>query len=99
MVIEFSSPRYVIDHDIHLIDTHPPEFFKLAGVIYGGQSHFVCRIIDALGTIWYHDGMVTGSACRKESTLTDSEYDPYWLCTSNRNGLVKHALYAVYIRE
>jgi hypothetical protein len=99
MVIEFSSPRYVIDHDIHLIDTHPPEFFKLAGVIYGGQSHFVCRIIDALGTIWYHDGMVTGSACQKESTLTDSEYDPYWLCTSNRNGLVKHALYAVYIRE
>ncbi|KAI0753024.1 hypothetical protein C8Q80DRAFT_1096027 [Daedaleopsis nitida] len=30
--------------------------YRLCGIIYFTPSHFVCRFIDKLGDVWYHDG-------------------------------------------
>ncbi|KDR66409.1 hypothetical protein GALMADRAFT_1359834, partial [Galerina marginata CBS 339.88] len=53
----------------------------LCGIIYGGGAHFVSRIIDRSGTVWFHDGISTGSRCRKEQTvdlLSDLEWLSYY---------------------
>jgi hypothetical protein len=97
VIVELSMPRYIIDHEINYEDTNFS--FKLAGVIYGGQDHFVCRIIDSAQTIWYHDGITTGNGCERECTLSDISGNPSWLRTADKNGSVKHALYAFYIRD
>lgn len=34
------------------------ELYCLCGIVYYGNAHFVCRIIDQSGEIWYHDGYV-----------------------------------------
>jgi hypothetical protein len=31
----------------------------LKGLVYYGDFHFTCRIIDESGSIWFHDGMTT----------------------------------------
>ena len=31
----------------------------LKGLVYHGDYHFTCRIIDESGNIWFHDGMTT----------------------------------------
>lgn len=33
----------------------------LRGLIYHGDFHFTCQIIDSSGDIWFHDGMTTGN--------------------------------------
>ena len=37
----------------------------LRGIVYHGEDHFTCRIIDPDGTIWFHDGL-KGNACVQE---------------------------------
>lgn len=32
------------------------QMYRLCGIIYLTPSHFVCRFIDKLGDVWYHDG-------------------------------------------
>ena len=38
----------------------------LKGLVYHGDFHFTCRIIDESGNIWFHDGMTTGRSTLKE---------------------------------
>ena len=40
--------------------------YRLCGVIYFGNGHFVSRIIDKSGDIWYHDGASTGENVKYE---------------------------------
>ena len=54
---------------------------QLCGIIYGDGFHFVSRVIDASGTVWYHDGITTRSQCRREQTLNLLS-DCTWLMTS-----------------
>ncbi|KAF8973570.1 hypothetical protein BDZ97DRAFT_1648442 [Flammula alnicola] len=98
-MVEFSSPRYVIDHELEYETDNFEIQFKLAGVIYGGQNHFVCRVVDAAGAVWYHDGITTGGSCVRECKLADIVGDPSWLRSVERGGQTKHALYAIYIRN
>ncbi|KAJ7678833.1 hypothetical protein B0H14DRAFT_2423129, partial [Mycena olivaceomarginata] len=44
---------------------------RLRGIIYGGNGHFTCRYIDAAGTVWFHDGVITGRQCRREGNICD----------------------------
>ena len=30
--------------------------YRLCGIVYYGNFHFVCRVIDQSGDVWYHDG-------------------------------------------
>jgi len=99
MIIEFSSPRYVIDWNLKY-DTDGLLFhFKLAGIIYSGQNHFVCRVVDDSGMVWYNDGMTTGHECIREGWLTEVAEQTAQLRVAVVNNVVKYALYAIYIRD
>ncbi|KAI0083344.1 hypothetical protein BDY19DRAFT_863585, partial [Irpex rosettiformis] len=43
--------------------------YRLAGIIYFGDFHFTCRIVDKEGGIWYNDGIETGSQSQYESHI------------------------------
>ncbi|KAI4517967.1 hypothetical protein K525DRAFT_155153, partial [Schizophyllum commune Loenen D] len=43
---------------------------KLRGVVYGGQNHFTCRVVDDAGWVYRHDGMINGLACEQEAELS-----------------------------
>ncbi|RDX40901.1 hypothetical protein OH76DRAFT_1365452 [Lentinus brumalis] len=34
--------------------------YRLCGIVYHKPSHFVSRIIDKSGGVWYHDGIANG---------------------------------------
>ena len=36
------------------------QLYRLCGIIYFGSSHFVARIIDKSGGVWYNDGYESG---------------------------------------
>jgi hypothetical protein len=38
----------------------------LKGLMYHGDYHFTCQIINESGNIWFHDGMTTGRGTLKE---------------------------------
>ncbi|KAF9459969.1 hypothetical protein BDZ94DRAFT_1170650, partial [Collybia nuda] len=42
------------------------------GIIYFSNEHFTCRIIQADGTIWFHDGITTGPLLIHYGCLTDT---------------------------
>ena len=65
--------------------------YRLTGLIYGDGNHFVSRIIDTSGGIWYHDGMSTGNRCIEESSLTLAT-DLHKLKYANNKSL----LYSIY---
>ncbi|KAI0083191.1 hypothetical protein BDY19DRAFT_872184, partial [Irpex rosettiformis] len=46
--------------------------YRLAGIIYFGDFHFTCRVIDNNGGIWYNDGIQTGSESRFESHIDNT---------------------------
>jgi hypothetical protein len=50
----------------------------LCGLIYGGHQNFTCKYIDDTGTVWYHDGITTGSSCRQKRAITIMD-DTAWL--------------------
>ena len=45
------------------------ENYRLCGVIYHGNGHFVSRIVDKSGDIWYHDGASTGENVKYEKNV------------------------------
>ena len=99
MVIGFSSPRYIIDWNLNYNINNILFQFRLAGVIYGGQNHFVCRVVDDAETVWYHDGITTGRRCLREGQLTDIAEQTSHLRLTEYDGQLKHALYAIYMRD
>ena len=99
MIIEFSSPRYIIDWHLNYTSNNILFQFKLAGIIYIGQNHFVCRVIDDAGIVWYNDGITTGRRCFKEGCLPDVTERTAQLRLAEYDGQLKYALYAIYMRE
>ncbi|KAF9464023.1 hypothetical protein BDZ94DRAFT_1162809 [Collybia nuda] len=68
---------------------------NLRGIIYGGNYHFTSRIISPNGTIWFHDGITTKSACKNQGSIKHlSSLD--WLLTCNEDGGQKKAITLIY---
>ena len=99
MIIEFSAPRYMIDWTLNYTADNILFQFKLAGIVYSGQSHFVCRIVDDTGIVWYNDGIATGRNCLKEGYLSEVAEQSAQLRLTESDGQLKYALYAIYIRD
>ena len=99
MIIEFSTPRYIIDWNLKYTANDILFQFKLAGIVYSGQNHFVCRVVDDAGTVWYNDGIATGGRCLKEGSLPEVAKRTAQLRFTEYSGQFKYALYAIYIRE
>ncbi|KAJ7759746.1 hypothetical protein DFH07DRAFT_689420, partial [Mycena maculata] len=66
---------------------------KMRGIIYGGQSHFTCRFVSPNGSIWFNDGISTGSECIPDGNIHDTS--SVWRL--NRCGQ-KHAVAVIYAR-
>ncbi|KAJ7720726.1 hypothetical protein B0H16DRAFT_1234568, partial [Mycena metata] len=47
------------------------QVMTLRGIVYLGNSHFVCRFISKSNIVWYHDGIETGRTCMPEGRLRD----------------------------
>ncbi|KAH8067798.1 hypothetical protein BXZ70DRAFT_903103 [Cristinia sonorae] len=47
--------------------------YVLKGLIYLGSEHFVCRVIDAQGKVWYNDGIETGRLCIEEGNFVNAD--------------------------
>lgn len=43
--------------------------YVLRGLIYLGSNHFVVRIVDVQGRIWFNDGMQNGRICVEEGNI------------------------------
>ncbi|KAJ7733308.1 hypothetical protein B0H16DRAFT_1468145 [Mycena metata] len=73
MLFDVCSDRLVFDDELRFMLGRNNEIttLKLRGVIYGGQSHFTCRYIQEDGTIWFNDGITTGSSCLREGKIQD----------------------------
>ena len=63
--------------------------YKLRGIIYFGDSHFVARVIFDNGMVWFHDGLTTGHNLIYEGMLNND------LLLHQCNG--KNAIAAIYI--
>ncbi|KAL1671103.1 hypothetical protein EV122DRAFT_199689, partial [Schizophyllum commune] len=59
--------------DAHLLISHKLDFngvaYALRGVVYAGQHHFTCRVVDSVGTLYRHDGITNGNLCEREADL------------------------------
>ncbi len=62
----------------HLTHNSGAIAYRLRGLIYWGEFHFVSRIIDRSGQVWFHDGITTGSSCQWEGTI-DLSSDTKWM--------------------
>ncbi|KAL1711988.1 hypothetical protein EV715DRAFT_214510 [Schizophyllum commune] len=59
--------------DVPLIISHALSFngspMRLRGIVYSGESHFTCRVVDESGTVYRHDGIINGEVCEREGDL------------------------------
>ena len=69
------SPSFIAFHrkGVHVAWNHylklGEQTYRLCGLIYYKDFHFTCRIISPNGSIWYNDGIQTGSSSRYEAHI------------------------------
>jgi hypothetical protein len=89
-----------IDISLAIIIRHDLKKYLLKGIIYLGDEHFTCRLIDDRGMIWYHDGMETRSNCIAEGNISDLPHRQWLKSTNGRDGSsVKIAVSAIYVKQ
>ena len=49
--------------------------YRLAGVVYFGDLHFVARVIREDGQVWYHDGITTQHNLIYEGSISSGQID------------------------
>jgi hypothetical protein len=49
--------------------------YRLAGIVYFGDMHFVARIIRQDGQIWFHDGITTQRNLIYEGSIASGHID------------------------
>jgi hypothetical protein len=73
-----------IDQKISLQDKRSKtHLYALRAIIYFGHFHFVCRIVDRDGYVWYNDGMTTGSKSNKDKRFEEYTQDELYKITLN----------------
>jgi hypothetical protein len=59
--------------------------FGLKGVVYYGDFHYTAQIFTG-GSVWFHDGMVSGKKCTYEKRLTEFTGSELSTCTQYTGG-------------
>ena len=57
IIASITTDKVVIENQITLPEIH--QMYRLCGIVYYHNQHFVCRFVDQSGDIWYHDGIAT----------------------------------------
>ncbi|KAJ7183739.1 hypothetical protein C8R46DRAFT_883813 [Mycena filopes] len=71
MLLDLSHDKLLFSNELAFQVNGVEVKMKLRGVIYGGQGHFTCRVVQRDRTMWFHDGITTGSSCLRETNLQD----------------------------
>jgi hypothetical protein len=77
-----SSIHIPVGDDAHMV-------LHLRGIIYYGQAHFTCRLIQADNNVWYNDGIVHGRRCVAEGHVN-------LIADLNRSQDGRQACFAIY---
>jgi len=77
VALDFTGQRKVpkIDANFEIYMNNERVVYILRGVIYFGDYHFTCRIVDEEGLVWYHDGIATQNSVIYEGKLGDTTLD------------------------
>ena len=67
--------------------------YKLYGLIYHGDHHFSCRVVDKSGGIWFHDGIHTKKNCEYEGNI--SQVDPNMLMKARHGRICILGIYVL----
>ena len=59
-------------------DEYTEATFHLRGIVYGDGHHFVSRIVDEGGHMWFH-GIATRSSCLLEYQASDIADEAWWM--------------------
>ncbi|TFK31069.1 hypothetical protein BDQ12DRAFT_566411, partial [Crucibulum laeve] len=63
MIIAIEDRNILFDTVMELTLNNNTGILDLRGIIYSGENHFNCQVIDVDGSIWFHDGITTQSSC------------------------------------
>ena len=64
-----------IDVNFELFINNVQVVYILRGIIYFGDNHYTCRIVNEDGLVWYHDGIATQNSVIFEGRLGDATLD------------------------
>jgi hypothetical protein len=64
--------------------------FGLKGIVYHGDFHYTARVCTS-GSVWFHDGMVSGRKCVYEKKLTEFTNSELSTCDGKMASLVIYA--------
>jgi hypothetical protein len=66
IVFDIVHEKLRFDDELHLEVQGTRRVLALRGNHICGQGHFTCRVIGRDGTMWFRDGITTGSSCISE---------------------------------
>ena len=90
LVLAVSDASVRVSKKISFHDDGSVVVFGLKGIVYFGDFHYTARVCTG-GSVWFHDGMVTGRGCtyeKKLSEFTDAELST---CNGKTTSLVIYA--------
>lgn len=67
----FTSPDRLIIQWEPTLDVGD-ETYRLFGLIYYGEFHFTCRLVDRNGAIWFHDGQQIQRDCTYQGSIQNA---------------------------
>ena len=70
LVFSISQGSIEVSKKISFCDGDSLVVFGLKGVVYHGDFHYTARVCTD-GSVWFHDGMVSGRECTYEKKLTE----------------------------
>jgi hypothetical protein len=66
LAFEINSRNIKVGKTLKFVQDHETVVLHVRGLIYLGGFHFTSGIIGSNGSVWFHDGMTTGSGCENE---------------------------------
>ena len=70
LVFSVSKPSIHVSKKVSFRDGDSLMVFGLKGVVYHGDFHYTAQVCTD-GSVWFHDGMVSGRECIYEKRLTE----------------------------
>jgi hypothetical protein len=71
LVLKINSRNIKIRKTLKFVQDGESIVLKVRGLIYHGDFHFTSCIVGTDGVVLYHDGMTTGSICKKEGDFDE----------------------------
>jgi hypothetical protein len=93
IALDFAGHNIQINYEINVPVSDSNIKYKLRGIIYFGDSHFTSRVLLDNGTIWFHDGIVTGQKLVYDGIANlNNTHNSFSICRG------KKAAAAIYIK-